>query len=550
MSDTLNVCLIDPQPLIAVAFRTLGHVVLTLVTGKQSFFDLPQALEEQGFVPDLVVQTEILANRTVLTGLDRVACPTVFWAMDPHLNAHWHSLYARLFDCICSTQRGWIPHFRKQGVADVRWLPMFGRVEPWVDMQERAHDLAFVGRVSRQRPARGWMIEFLEAQGKDHSLAIESSLAYEDMMALYRGSRIVPNESIFGEVNFRLFEGASCGCLVLSQALGDEQEALFEPGREFDTYANIVELDEKLSMYMKNTRLVQAMGRAARERLQAEHLPRHRVERLVEYGREVGRHRACGAEAAKWQALTVVAMWEAGALDVSTQDVLARLASVEQDDDVAAALLRALAAAKVTPLLVENLNAILGARLYTESPDLNLAGSMAALRVNHWDGAKAFWYRHLEATLARPCNPPENPQQQLMLWAKELKRSGHILRAGFGYDPQMHLPATAVECLMTILDSEPEHLPTLKLLDTLLRPIAGVEPARLGYLSMLTLHERRDWRLAFEIGLANLKSYRLASGLEELRLAREMALDKGQGAVFDKALAARDGSGLLAARLD
>ncbi len=102
---------------------------------------------------------------------------------------------------------------------------------------------------------------------------------------------------------------------------------------------------------------------------------------------------------------------------------------------------------------------------------------------------------------------------------------------------------------MTILADEPQHLPTLRLLDTMLRPISGLEQARVGFLSILTLHERDDWRLAFEIGLADLKSYRLDSGLEELHLAREITRKNDQEALFDKVLKARDPSGLLAARL-
>lgn len=544
-----NVCLIDAQPLIINAFKDMGCAVLCLRTTAEPYFDLAQALGENDFMPDLVMQTEILANRSVVTGLDTVDCPTIFWAVDPHLNAYWHSAYARLFDMACSTQRGWISRIAQQGAVDVRWLPMFGRQEPWVEMTERGHALAFVGRVSDQRPARKWMVEFLEEKGRESDIAIEHSLKYEEMMGLYRDSRIIPNESIFGEVNFRLFEAASCGCLVLSQDLGDEQASLFEPGREFDTYDNIVELDEKLGMYLKNERLVQTMGRAAYERVQAEHLPKHRAERLVEFACDVSKNRVSDKNAAKWMALTSVSMWESGVLSLPTQEVLAQLSALDQDADIAAAVLRVQARANMTGLMEDNIKTILGAQLYGESLDLNLAGSMASLRLGHWDGAKAFWYRHLQTTGARPSEPPRDKIQLLTFWAKELKRHDRVVRAGFSFDAERHLSCVAVECLMAILNDEPEHLPTLRLLDAMLKPITGLEQARVGFLSILTLHERKDWRLALEIGLANLKSYRLVSGMEELHLAREIAREQGQEAMFRKALAIRDKSGMLAARL-
>ena len=102
---------------------------------------------------------------------------------------------------------------------------------------------------------------------------------------------------------------------------------------------------------------------------------------------------------------------------------------------------------------------------------------------------------------------------------------------------------------MTILQIDAQHLPALRLLDTMLRPLMGYEQNRVGFLSMLTLHEPDDWRLALEIALANLKSYRLDSGMEELHLARAMAQKQRQERMFEKALAARDRSGLLQAHL-
>jgi len=544
-SDIQNICLIDVSHLIASEFEKAGYSVLRLQASPQHFFDLPAALDEHNFIPDLVFQNEHIGARSIVTGLDTLDCPLMLWCIDPHLNAHWHSAYARLFDLTCSTQKAWIPKIRQQGASDVRWLPWHGRDIAWTAWEERPHGLAFVGRVTGQRPARKWMIEFLEDKAAAFNPAIRQDLAHGEMMQLYQSSKIIPNESIFGEINFRLFEAASCGCLVLSQDLGEEQEELFEPGREFDTYSHVADFGEKLSVYLENDRLAQTMGQAAHERIQAEHLPAHRVQRIIEYARDASRNRATGTDAAKWTALTACAMWEADVLRIPPADLLHRLSTLPQDADLATATLRIQAMTGPSRVLEDNVNTILGNNLQAKSSDLNLAGSMAALRVNHWDGAKAFWYRHLKATGARDANPPRDTKELLTLWAKNLKRRDLLVRAGFPFDATRHLPASATECLLAILDNEPEDLPTLRLLDTVLRPISGLELLRVGFLSILTLHERNDWRLAFEIALANLKSYRLESGLEELQLARRIAQKQGQETVFDRALKARDPSGLL-----
>ena len=471
-------------------------------------------------------------------------CPLLFWCLDPHLNAYWHSAYARLFDLVCSTQRAWIPAIAGQGAADVRWLPWFGQNLPQQPWGEREHGLAFVGRVTAHRPARKWMVEFLEERAAAYNPAIRQEVSFPEMMALYGRSRVIPNESIFGEVNFRLFEGASSGCLVLGQAI-EEQADLFEPGREMDTYEHVVEFGEKLDKYLKNDRLTGVMARAAHARVLAEHLPEHRVRRIVEYARDATRNRATGKDGDKWTALAAGAMWEAGVSSIDVKSITDRLAGVRQDAEVLAATLRFQAAAGMDSVLEENVKALLVCPTLPHSTDLNLAASMAALRTGHFSGAKTFWYRHLEKR-GNKVLPPSNPKELLMLWARELQRLGRGVRPGFGFDAKRHLPGVAVECLLMILAGEPEELPTLRLLDSLFRPVMGSEQARVGVLSILTLFERKDWRLALEIALANLKSYRLESGLEELHLALMIAREQGQESAFMRVLKGRDPSGLLA----
>jgi hypothetical protein len=123
------------------------------------------------------------------------------------------------------------------------------------------------------------------------------------------------------------------------------------------------------------------------------------------------------------------------------------------------------------------------------------------------------------------------------------------MRPGFSFKPGCHLPAAAGDCLMSVLAHAPAHQPTLRLLDSMMRPLVGTSPLRVGFLSLLTLQAHDDWRLSFEAALANLKAYRAEAGLEELALARSLAEASGQDKAFRRALAAHDRSGLLAARL-
>lgn len=542
-----NICLVDGSPLLQSAFKRAGHRVLALTASPEPTIDLPGALRQHDFVPDLVLQVERLGPRSLLTGLDAVDCPLLFWAVDPHLNSHWHAAYGRLFDLVLSTQRAWVSPLKRYGAPDVRWLPWYGQDREQPGWDGRVHGLAFVGRLSPERSVRKWMVEFLEQRGAGFDPAIRQEVPYREMLELYGRSRIIPNESIFGEVNFRLFEGASCGCLVLGQDI-EEQAELFEPGREMDTYGHVVEMGEKLDLYLNNDRLTRTMARAAHARVMAEHLPDHRAAKIVELTNGAARNRASGAESAKWMALTRCAMWESNLLDAEPGKLLDELTGAGQDADTMAAALRVQGAAGLDPLLDRTLTGVVGTQGQGETGDLDLAASMACLRRNDFKAARGYWLRQAGERGAKGA-PPQDPKGLLTQWARDLHREGRVVRPGFGFDPGRHLSAVAVECLLLILRDEPDDLPTLRLMESMTRPVMGMEQARVGCLSVLTLHERKDWRLALEIGLANLRSYRLKSGLEELGLAHAMAVEQGQKSAFLRVLKGSDPSGLLATRL-
>lgn len=545
-----NVCIIDAPYPMAQTFASEGYETCALDASPEPFFDLPAALDAQGFKPDLVIHCERLGVRTILEGLGQIDCPTLFWALDPHLNYFWQSAYGNLFDMVLSTQHDWLPHLKQHGVRDARWLPWFGQERPWIDWKDRKHGVTFVGRLTAQRPARKWMWDYLAQKAAAHSPAMHTDIPFADMLNLYDTSCIVPNESILGEVNFRLMEAASSGCLVLDQNLGEAQQAMFMKGDEFDTYDDVVELDHKLSHYLDNEQQGQAMGRAAYDRIHAEHLPKHRVRQIIEFAQSATRNRAQGDASKKWTTLSAFAMWETGISHIETHDLLTRFDQTPQDELVTTAMIHAMVRLGQSEALGHITKALLGGNQFPESLEVNLACSMASIRLDQLETAKAFLYRHLSANKLRQPPAPESSKTLLTLWAKELQRLGRITRSGFPFDPQHDLPTVATECLTAILATEPTDIPTLRLIDILLRPQIGRELTRVGYLSLLTIHDNTDWRLAFEIAMANLKSYRLTSGLEELTMARELAIANRQQRVFDKALAANDPHGLITRKLN
>jgi hypothetical protein len=64
-------------------------------------------------------------------------------------------------------------------------------------------------------------------------------------------------------------------------------------------------------------------------------------------------------------------------------------------------------------------------------------------------------------------------------------------------------------------------------------------------MSYLSLRERGNWRLTQELGAADCRAFRVRQGLEELLVARNVALRQGQEARFWRRLEAHDGSGRI-----
>lgn len=84
----MNILLIDVLPSVALAFGKAGHKVRELRPGGGIFY-LPGLLKTSGFSPDLVIQQEHLGTRSYFGGWEHLSCPTVFWAIDSHLNLFW-----------------------------------------------------------------------------------------------------------------------------------------------------------------------------------------------------------------------------------------------------------------------------------------------------------------------------------------------------------------------------------------------------------------------------------------------------------------------------
>ncbi|MBU1003361.1 MAG: glycosyltransferase [Proteobacteria bacterium] len=540
----MRICVVN-SPIISQAFQGLGHDVLDLRLdpGPQ---DICVQLTAHGFEPELLLDVEILRSRTILMGLGGLTCKKVFWSVDTHLNAWWHRAYGRMFDLVLTTQDSWIPVLNTLGLGQVRHLPWYGRRRSFRPWAERTSKLCFVGRITPERAVRQRMVDYLCRQ---HGLQLVQDAGYSEMLDHYDNTWLVPNESIFSEINFRLFEAASCGCLVLNQEVSSDIYRLFEPGREVEVYSTIVELDVLVRRNLANPDRAGRMGRAAWARVQAEHLPQHRAERILELAESAtGAVGGDTADSYAWEA--VFRLNESGMFNSDLRRAADGIATRSSSESGVAALVRCLdwdgrkeeALGLAAKLVAE--------KRYCDSFEINLTGSGLALRHGEWNLAKAFWLRHEQTKKNSQLEVPKTPFRLWLLWATECERHWMPVRSGVLYDTSRGIPESAADCLMEANTIDSGNLDVAARMNSVLtRQGSGGDGFRLHVLSHLGLHRPEDWRLGLELALVNLRAMRLDEGLQELQLAGDVAAGKGEMARFLKVLASRDPQGLLAGLL-
>jgi hypothetical protein len=372
----------------------------------------------------------------------------------------------------------------------------------------------------------------------------------------------VPNESICREVNFRLFEGASCGCLVLGQNVGEDQNVCFTPGREVVLYEHGLDLLEKAAFYRKNRPAAEKIARAAWLRVQAEHLPAHRVGELLalaekcSVGGAGAGGRAGGEEADKYYYLALQQLSEHGSHDLNPKWLLSRFLELAEDGEVAAAELRALTRMG-SDYIRQGLDLcakILREALYVSSVSCNLAGSVFC-RLHGDARASSLFLERQErvaqgenntggSSCAVECGQEAGLSGFYLAWASLLYKRKKLARPGCRFAPKEGLlPENALECLLlaqvemesgAYVSTENKFL--MEQMHLVFSALPGYAHLDLGALAHLSLYGQDDWRLQAQFGLSALQCLKVESGLDELADALGKAEKQGEAPDFFRLL--------------
>jgi hypothetical protein len=415
---------------------------------------------------------------------------------------------------------------------------------PWRAHAQRAHDINFVGRThTADRPLRSLLGALLRAS---FGVNVREGLPFSRMLELYADTRLLPNESLAMETNFRLLEGASAGCCVLTQNVGEDQNAVLEPGAQCLIYEDGLELVDLLRMCRERPALAERIGLAAYRRIQADHLPDNRAAVLAELA-GAPRHAQTGAAAehALYCALAHTARGGArGARDAGLYapfaDKLAALMPRLENEpalwtEALAACLQMAHESQRWDMLADL------SRLALHLPDrpydlpafiLHMTAFASAAITENAELARAFAARHAARRRELPPfahndAPAAYGASDLaticLAWAEDARALRLEIQLGLLARPETHCPGSAFEMILLAgqLGASPKRcseaisdLPAIR---------KHAPHTLMGGLSRLVLENDRDWRLRVRLAMADLRCYRVREGLEELYLAAGMA---------------------------
>lgn len=274
------------QDWFAEEFRDAGHEVITVGFNFASHLQhvvstplihIDRVIEElpEGFVPDRIVVHDNSAP-IFFGGLEETNIPTVFYSVDTHHHSALHRYLGHIFDYTFIAQKDFDRFFLDGGVQ-TEWMPLYAsRFVEASDTKE--HGAVFVGTLNAKlNPER---VRFFEELKKKTSVFTMTG----EFWKIFPFSEIVINQTVKGDLNFRVFEAMMCGPMLLTERSGNGLLDLFEDKKHLVTYlkGDVDEAASLIQYYLSNPDQARSIGKAGRDEILRAHLPKHRAQRMLE----------------------------------------------------------------------------------------------------------------------------------------------------------------------------------------------------------------------------------------------------------------------------
>lgn len=255
----------------SIVLRGFDHIFDGEVTVSELFSALPA-----DFWPDVVLYIDDSNTHLYVTGLEDLTIPLVFYSIDSHIHHEAQRIYAGMFDCCLIAQKDYVAEF-SQMCPDSRWFPLWARacVEP---RAARDIDVSFRGNFSTLVNQR--RSDFFGALSRRFRVDAGTGPYSE----VYSRSKIVVNQTLRGDLNFRVFEAMSCGALLLTPKIGNGQNELFTAGEHLVEYreGDVEDALDRISWLIAHPAELERIAAAGKITALSHHSEQIRTDQLLE----------------------------------------------------------------------------------------------------------------------------------------------------------------------------------------------------------------------------------------------------------------------------
>lgn len=210
-----------------------------------------------------------------LLGLESCQATKVFYSVDAHHHHEWHAHFASMFDLVLVAQRNYIDSFVYS--PNRHWFPVWSLYETPFNPQ-RSGGVVFRGNIeSKLNPKRRIFFDEL-------AKIIPVDAGTGDVFEAYTKAKIVINQAVSDDLNFRVFEAMASGALLITPSGTVGLESLFTDGQELVIYErdNVRDAADKIRYYLEHEAERERIASAGWRLVHSKHTNKARADTLLD----------------------------------------------------------------------------------------------------------------------------------------------------------------------------------------------------------------------------------------------------------------------------
>lgn len=217
--------------------------------------------------------------------LNKTKLPNTFWIQesgDEPQNFEKNFPKSKRFHITFSSDTDSVEEYKKRGI-DAHWWTRFADTRVHFPIQTKPEYVA----VTTRGYGNSQFLDTITDHGGG-SIGNKNNMEYKEHTEFLNKGLMVIQNSRWGEITRRIFEGMACGKMVLCDRLAESKRLheLFEEGEEIVFYDDIVDCINKMNYYAENSEERERIAKNGYEQCTQAHTQKQRVEFIIRKWRE------------------------------------------------------------------------------------------------------------------------------------------------------------------------------------------------------------------------------------------------------------------------